>query len=188
MFDRRIIASTAFGAVVVFLLMYDGCGKTSVVDRYVDRIKTDTLWSSDTVVIKKRYRDTVTISTVDSIPVVYWDTVYEDSVRWYVVNYSDSNITVDNEILAGGKIYETKFWFNYSFPEKIITNTVTVTNTETTMSYRKGLYFGFGAGYPLSINAAIGWQFKNGSIILGQKDFLSKETFNVCLVTPVFRR
>ena len=183
-----MIFAAAVGAVVVFLLMYDGCGRTTTVDRYVDRVKTDTVRTSDTVVIKRRYRDTVTISTVDSIPVVYWDTVYKDSVSWYVVNYSDSNLTVDNQILAGGKVYETKFWYNISVPERVITNTTTVTNTETVLAYRKGLYFGFGAGYPLTINAAIGWQFKNGSIILGQKDFLNKETFNVCLVTPVFRR
>jgi hypothetical protein len=183
-----MIFAAVVGAAVVFLLMYDGCGRTTTVDRYVDRVKTDTVRMSDTVVIRRRYRDTVTISTVDSIPVVYWDTVYKDSVSWYVVNYSDSNLTVDNEILAGGKVYETRFKYNISIPERVITNTVTVTNTETTTSYRKGLYFGFGAGYPLTINAAIGWQFKNGSIILGQKDFLNKETFNVCLVTPVFRR
>lgn len=188
MFDRRIIVSTAFGAVVVFLLMYKGCGKTSIVDRFIDRIKTDTLWSSDTIVIKKKYRDTVAINTVDSIPVVYWDTVYRDSLNLYVVNYSDSVINIDNEILSGGRVYETKFKYAVCIPEKIVTNTITVTNKETVLAYRRGLYFGFGAGYPLSINAAIGWQFKNGSIILGQKDFLSKETFNVCLVTPVFRK
>jgi len=183
-----MIFAAAVGAAVVFLLMFDGCGKTTVVDRYVDRIKSDTVRTSDTVIIKKRYRDTVVINTTDSIPVVYWDTVYKDSVSWYVVNYSDSMVNIDNEILAGGKVYETKFWYNISVPERVITNTTTVTNTETVLAYRKGLYFGFGVGYPMSIGAAIGWQFKDGSFLLGQKDFLNKETFNVCLVTPVFRR
>jgi hypothetical protein len=185
MYHRTITIALGICYIVLAVLLFRSCKGNS---SFVDRITIDTVVVSDTVVVDRTYSDTISVVLKDSVPVVYWDTVYMDTVYQYVANYSDSLVCIENQILTGGKVYETNFWYSIVVSERTITNTVTINKVESVMKYRNGLYAGGYVGYPLSVGGSIGWQFKDGLFVLAQKDFLNKETFNVCLVTPIFRR
>ena len=185
MSDRAILVFAVFLVALVFVSIrscYDP-GKEVVTETRVDTIRV-----SDTVVVNRFRRDTFNSVLVDSVPVVYWDTVYRDTVYRYVHRMVDSIVNIENMIIAGGKVYESKLTYEICVPERIVTNTVTVNRVEKSYIYRSGLYLGASVGYPLNIGGVVGWQFKNGSMLFAQKSFLSPEKFEVCLVSPVFKK
>ena len=171
-------------AALVFI-SFRSCDPSIRVDRVV---VVDTVHVSDTVLINRLKTDTIKSVLVDSVPVVYWDTVYQDTVYRYVYHVSDSVVSIENMIIAGGKVYESNLSYRVTIPERIVTNTITVNKVEKVHEYRKGLYLGASIGYPLNISGAVGWQFNNGSMLLAQKSFLSPEKFELCLITPIFKK
>lgn len=184
MLDRKLIIIAVLVAALVFT-NFRSCDRSIRVDR---EVVIDTVQVSDTVLINRVRRDTIKSVLVDSVPVVYWDTVYRDTVYRYVQNIEDSLVSIENVIVAGGRVYESNIQYLVTVPERVITNTVTINRTEKVLEYRKGLYLGTTIGYPLNISGVAGWQFKSGSMLLAQKSFLSPEKFELCLITPVFKR